>query len=795
MGTISPYKVVFTRIGNQESWAGWRIAGYTENTPVDVISQCGKFQAKNADNAKFMFAKYHSEHIEAAKEVYEFSCDFAGQEGKAFTFTRQIFGDSGSGGSTNMIASSICVPIGENEEVLRNPQLLLLVDRTCFDDCKLDSELLIRAAGKTNYGLSEVQTIFPPKEYYYDNSFDINKAIGKVFENKKIFEDFIKCIYWNLTFKSASSVFIKSGQTIEENIQIFLIAINSIVYSYRTKLSFRTFDFEDPTNQPTIVFSDSIPPEVRFFDINTGRNNILTDSVNSKLHRQFMEYYPSNIGTKKAEKFFDLLDKTLIEFGNKNETEVPLLETAFAIMQSELEGSVDQSDKDIIRKIITFCNVPYSNDKIDSYIAGLLDAVIIGDIVLNDDIKNHIDKKLKNTKCPELIDIGNQYRARNILGEEKTAAFKRLLKIKKEDANFNRILEYIEIEPQGKSFIDEFYGKFYGPASVSSIDELIAFSKEAQHISHREQIDKFIKEQCIKYGELLVKCFYDTKLSIVKDMERYENDLIKIYSTRSGIVSAIIKRTCYVFWDKFDFCLFSMNSIQSYQKMYFFDMKGFPRQTIKCGLVSKLVEIFKTAEKQNANTIRAFRNKIDETTLLDDKSRKHLIMHFRKYCLENCDKRHHIDFWLALGDLDTSSRFDYFFDNGIIILTNPDIFGNYIEKSEQLSDIAYLEKYREGLDTYRKTKDSRNIAEIFDITKRYEAKVRKALKSEKRQEKKNDKKQTEDAKPRNQCEKATHKNSGLPQNEDVDFVTDSLPDKSEKRGKFSFGLKNPFKRK
>ena len=42
MNTLKPYKVVFTRIGNQESWAGWRIAGYTENTPADILSQCGK---------------------------------------------------------------------------------------------------------------------------------------------------------------------------------------------------------------------------------------------------------------------------------------------------------------------------------------------------------------------------------------------------------------------------------------------------------------------------------------------------------------------------------------------------------------------------------------------------------------------------------------------------------------------------------------------------------------------------------------------------------------------------------
>ncbi len=787
MNTLKPYKVIFTRIGDQESWAGWRIAGYTENTPSEILTQCGKIQAKNAEKAKYMFDKYHREHIETAKVVYEFSCDYEGQEGKAFSFTRQVFGDSDSGGRTNMLASSICVSLSESELVIRHPELLLTIDQTCFEDCQLNNELLSRAAGKANYGLSEVQTVFQPKDYNCKNGFDIASAIDEMFGCKKNYEDFIKCIYWNLTFKSASSIFVKSESTLVDNIRIFLIAINSVVYSYRTKLSFRTFDFEDPTNQPTIVFSDTIPPGVRFFDIKTGRNNILTETVNNKLHRQFMEYYPANIGSEKADRYFDLLDQTLIEFGNRKATEVPLLETAFAIMQSELEGSVDQSDKEIIRKIITFCNLPYSNDKIDSYIANLLDSVIIGDIALNDDIKNHIDKKLKNTKCLQLIDVGNQYRARNLLSEEKASAFKRLHKIKNEDSNYSRILEYILLEPKGKTFVDEFYGKCYGPASVSNMNELIEFAKEVQAITFREEIDKFIKDRCFKYGELIIEQFYETGLSLVEGMNRYERDLNQIYNSSNGIASSIIKRSYYIFWDKFDFIKFSINCVPSYQRVHFSDMRSFPRQTSKCGLVNKLVEIFKTAEKQNANTVRSFKNKIEESALLDEKARKHLIAQFRKYCLSKCDKRHNMDFWLALGDLDSRTRFEYFFDNDIRILTSPDRFDHYIEDSDQLSDLAYLERFRDGLDAYRKLNDSRDVAEIFDIVKQYESEVRKALKIEKRQEKKQEKKSEkrhmEHALPkRNHAQTISKKKDDTTENE-MDFVTGSSTERNEKNSK------------
>lgn len=795
MYKLKPYKVVFTRIGDQESWAGWRIAGYTEGIPTDVSALCGKLQAKNADKAKFMYDKYHTEHIEEAREVYEFEC----LDNKAFSFTRQIFGDSDSGGRTNMVASSLCIPFAENEEILYNPQMLLSVDANCFDECQLNAELLNKAAGKANYGLSEVQTTFSPKEYSCKKDFDILSAIEDVFCNKKIYEDFIKCVYWNLTFKSATSIFIKSDNLLEKNIKIFLIAINSIIYSFRTKLSFRTFDFEDPTNQPTIVFSNTIPRGVRFFDVKTGNNNILTDTVSNKLNRQFMTYFPANIDTEKSKNYFDLLDKALIEFGCKNSTEVPILETAFAIIQSELNGNVDQSEKEIIKKIITFCNLPYGNDKIDSYIANLLDAVIIGEVTLNDDIKNHIDKKLSTTKCPELIDVGNQYRARNLLNEEINSAFSRLYKIKLSDANYDKIIEYILLEPNGKVFVDEFYAKCYGPKFALSAKELFMFVEEVKYITYRVHIDKFIKEKCSLWGGRIVKSFFETNESLVDEMNNYEHVLSQIYPESRGTVIDIIRSVGYAFWEMFDFNSFTIDCATSYQKMNFSDMRSFPKQTSKCGLAHKLIETFKTAEKQNDTTVRAFKNKIEESSILDEKSRKHLINHFRKYCIDFCDKNNYIDFWLSLGDLDISTRFDYFFDNKIRIITEPYRFDRHLEESKFLSDISYLEEYRDGLDVYRKNRDSKNVAEIFDIVKQYESEIRKIKKFEKKHEKQKDKRRFSSGASINQNDATSNKHSSVAKHKDVDCVADYTDKKRESSkstgGKFSFGFKNPFKHK
>lgn len=145
MNYLKPYKVVFTRIGTQENWAGWRIAGYTEGIPDDISAQCRKSQTKNAEKAGYMYVKYHNEQIEEAREVYEFEC----LDDKVFSFTKQVFGDSDLGGRANMVASSLCIPLSENDEILNKPQILLSVDPKCFDECKLDAELLSKANSKT----------------------------------------------------------------------------------------------------------------------------------------------------------------------------------------------------------------------------------------------------------------------------------------------------------------------------------------------------------------------------------------------------------------------------------------------------------------------------------------------------------------------------------------------------------------------------------------------------------------------------------------------------------------------
>lgn len=732
MGFIKPYKVIYTRIGAQESWSGWKVAGYTEGTTNDILYNCTKLQGKNSSKSKDMFDLY-SKGVEEAREVYEFFCDFASSENNGFSFTKIKYG-ADDGGRTGMQSCSISTPYSSNEDILRHPEKLLLIDKKAFDDCKLDMDPILRASGKNTISLDEIQTKFELIEYAYSEDFDIVRCVEEYFGSDKIFCDLIKCVYWNLTFNSSSSIFIETQGDLYKDICVFLVLFNSILYSYRSKLSFRTFDFQDANNQPTIVFCKKIPNGVKYFDIKTGVNNILTDSILLKLKRESMEYYPKNFRNPSASNYFDLLEKTMEEFGSKNSTEISLLETAFTLVQAQMDSDVQQSDKDIKRKIITFCQLPYNNEKIDKSIAQLLDLVINGRIELNDDIRKYIDKKLSTTKCEELIEIGNQYRALSLLNEPKDKAFARLYSIKEDDKNFPKILEFILLETQGKSFIDEFYGEYYGPKYIDTQKKLLVFYKETKNIAYKYKINVFLQNTFIKLGKGIIDNFYSNNCSILEDMETFNQFLSATLSNNYSCIDTVKYTTREYFWECFELKKYNYVLKANYELMKCSDPRKYSGEILKkSSLVSKLNDIFTTVKKSNANTVRAFKNEIQDYKA-EQSSKQEIIDIFKEHCLACCDKTANIDFWIALAELDEDTKFDFLF-NSVDMFMDEDCFEEALLESNDLQKRYKLSTLSSELRSYYLNENKTKIvSKIYSLLSDYESVIRNKTRKRRKEE-------------------------------------------------------------
>lgn len=732
MGRVRPSRVVYTRIGNQESWAGWTIAGYTPDAGSDVLNGCKMLQGRNSNAAKMMYDRINPnterndiKADESAKVVYEFFGEYNDSINCGFSFTKIKFGVMDESDSPGMYSTSIVCPNTDNWDIVRNPQKLLRIDRSCFSDCELNRSQLEAARGRNDFSKDSLHTSFIPKEYEYDD-FSIEEAVSEIFSNKKIYTDLIMCVYWNLTYKSSSSIYIQIDNDLDKCIKLFLIVFNSVIYSYRTKLSFRTYDFEDATNQPTIVFCREIPYGARLFDIKTGTNNILTEATTRKLNKQSFVYYPSNLGSKNVEKYFDLLDEKLNIFGNRNSHNIADLEAASMLVQDELNDVSLQTNRDLLMRLLTFCNLPISNQEMDMHIAMILETILERNIPVNEDICKHIEKKLALSTCEKLADVGIKWHAQSILANNtKEKSFETLKGIRENDKNYVKIIKYILTQENGKEFVDEFYSTVIGPEYIVSSQTILKFSDETKLFGDFPKTKQFIAEKCVELGKVICVDFYNTNESLIDNMESFMALVAEVFNGDYKYVNPILEKVKVFFWTELSISKYAFDNIPSYKYMVCSDPRKYNSEVVrKCNFLLSISETFKMAEKQNVNTVRAFRNKLKEYRISASDG-KSLILQFQKYCLTNCNKSYSFDFWFVLSELNTRTQCEFLFKNRIPFFVDEELYKRSIEVSEELNRIEKIDSFIAALEEYLDYSDSKIVSMILDITKDYKRKLKK----------------------------------------------------------------------
>lgn len=744
MGHVRPSRVVYTRIGNQESWAGWTIAGFTPDVGAEVLNGCKMLQGRNSNAAKMMYDRVNSNlenkntsTDESAKIVYEFFCEYNESVNSGFAFTKIEFGAMDESDSPGMHSTSILFPNTKNWEIIKTPQKILMIDKECFDDCELNLSQLDAARGRNEFAKESLHTIFESKEYEYTDDFSIVDAVSELFKNKKVYTDLIMCVYWNLTYKSSSSIFIETDNDLLWCIKLFLVIFCSVIYSYRTKLSFRTYDFEDANNQPTIVFCKKAPLGSRFFDIKTGTNNILTDATIRKLNKQAFVYYPNNFDTRNADNYFDMLDLKLTKFGNRNSRNIADLEAASMLVQDDLTDVSLQTNRDLLMRLITFCNLPISNLEIDMHIAMILETVMERKITVNEDIRKHIENKLGTTSCEELIEIGIKWHSQAILSNgSREKSFAILKAIREEDKNYVKTVNCILTEKNGSDFIDDFFAEIIGPEYVTCSQTILSFADETRQFGCFPKTKQFIAQKCVKLGRTICNQFYETNESLIDSMDSFRAILAETFDGEHEFINNIWENVKVGFWTRFKITMYSFDNISSYRYMACSDPRRYNSEVVKkCNFLLSISDTFKIAEKQNPNTVRALKNKLNESKI-SSSEKKHLIREFQKYCLSYCDKSKNFDFWFVLSELNDQRQCDFLFKNGISFFKNEDLYISSIEESEELNKIEKLDAFIDSLEEYWNYFELPIVSSILDISKDYERKLKKQAKEKSKEQNK-----------------------------------------------------------
>lgn len=739
MGNIIPIRVVYTRIGEQEQWGGWRIAGFTPNVTPEALNYCTAQQGKNSFSAKLMYDRINpntGESDKSAENVYEFSCADPSGKKAVFSFSKMQFGTLDGLGRAQMKANSIVLSQTAKLEVSKCPQQLLLIDRSCFDDCALDESLFENTSGKTR-SLTDVQTVLESKNYTYTEDFSVEKMVDRYFSSREIYEEFMRCVYWNLSFSSSSSIHICIDGGLDDFINLFLIAFLSVIYPYRTAMSFRTYDFEDASNQTTFVFSKQISDNVRYFDPKTGDNNIMTDKVRSKVNRKAFNYFPHHLGEPGSEDYFEKLDKKMDSMGVRFSTAIRDLESIAGLVTDDMDGvsgqkSQEQSDKEILKSIISYCNMPQSNE-LDLKIAQLIEHVIESDIPMNDDIYRHINNRMAKTECEELIRSGNHLYAKSLLLMEEQYAFKHLRDLYRESKRFDEVAESLLKQNGGRNLLDEFYVKEICPSLDPVQDKVTALFDEIAQFGYLPKTLKCVDELCDDIGRGINTQFFKDGASIAHAWSEYNHFLNYIFDGRQLEKQQTIDRIKIDFWDRFTFDKFTYDNKVSYTTVACSDFRKYPSEVIiKSNFTAKLFDVFSTAEKQNANTVRSFSNRLKEAAFLSAPEKRHLILEFQRYCLDNCTQKGRlIDFWNALAYLDKSKWIDFLFRKRIDLFLDEELYRAALSESVELKKLPFLEEYLDYLEFYYKSHVSKTVYAVLEATKEYKAALDKKGRSNK----------------------------------------------------------------
>ena len=705
MYKLKPYRITYGRIGGQETWAGWQIAGQTENTPDAVLDEFIKLQDNNARAAGSLFEN------QLAREIFEWIC----KPGSAVYFTRLKYGMlDDAGGRPSMRADTVAMPADKDNACVLSPQYLLGIDKSCFDNRLVIDDKRDETGRLISSELEpeDANTVYPEQEYTTGAELDASAAIDKLFKGDfKKFTALMKCVYWALTFESASTFYIVMSGDLEDKFLLFSLIANSVVYSMREKLSFRTYDITAsfPT---TFVLAANPPAGGRYFNIDNGANNILTGALENKLAKNtFIENSLLKVRDNQADAYFTALEENMTELGGKGSSDTKVLNVADIFASAGSISDLSSADnKEIRRKLRQFLNLNIKSPKIDEYIADLMEIAIERKIPLDDDVQTLIGRKLSTTDNAKLQKIGYQYEGMELLNSaNRKKSFSELYKLRKDDQKvFIRITDVILRESGGAEFMDSFYATCCGPNDlISTMDQLIDFCDETKFLPRKKDIINYEIKICTDIGQKIIDRFLTRKESLVSEYNDYVYNNKKVF-TDEHIVSGIVNELKRSFWRAFSFRDYTYSNEKSYKTLAF-------RSERKSELCMEINEIFYKVDDMKPNSVGTFSKLVSENADLEQTEKNYLFRTYRKYCMSKLDgkkKERNIDFWIRVGRLEGGNPAEFMYLNRLPVFCSETCLEQEIKTAETFKTSAEINKLLNSIEALRTKADDKYLASV-----------------------------------------------------------------------------------
>ncbi len=659
------YKLTLARLGKQESWAGWKIAGKSQDTPKQVMDS---------------FESYHSSKNQVAGSLRKMMDMYEVSEYRGNVFVSKIkFGIKDMLGRPTFSVKGFAFQISENTDIYTHPEVFM---NFIFEDFDFslknlyDENRNLKSEYLSGNGIITIHDDACLKT----RKLDYNEIKAKWFSDESKYETFVRSIYW-ASNNNQVVLHIKVPNDFNEYFELMFLIYSILPFGIRRSFSFRS-SYLRGLSGAKIVFTDDAVSG-KYFDLTSGSNNIFIDSniLNNSKKYSFVQYIIDN-NDGALNDYFELLQDSLERMGQSKTTDLNTIEMAHNMLSEENDDEEELIDEDVLKKFQEYISLDYSNDLVDENIVKYLRIIIEKNIYLNDTLFSKLENRLSMTKYQPLIDMGYSYKASQILAEysrDPEKVFESLFEYEEHTNDFQQFITRLLSFSEGAAFLDDYYASFYFNEKVTDMESLSEFYQKTKELPERACISKAIRSKAMEYSNSLVEKMIDEHIDF--DLDEYKDCLYSGFGLSKESVQQIVEQMKRSYWTSFLFKKFTFSRIEDY-------LNYLPYYNWQFNLIEHInKDVLERLSYQDAKTIRTFSNLISGRTLkeirLTTEEAKHITNCFQKYCLDcSPDKSTHLDFWFEVAHLDKFNYIEFIFTNRITVFTNPECFSEELVISE-----------------------------------------------------------------------------------------------------------------
>lgn len=461
------YQACFNRLGGNDATSGWQLLNMSPGIPLQLKNLYEISQRSNQPAGN----QVPKDLLGNDLCILEVLCD-----GSNVGISKVQYGLSDSFGRDNMFCHGYL--FNNAYEMLKNPNSILRIS-------------------DSNFRFTPEDTTEIPEALEMDEPWSEESALSLCGMDKQAYIDYISCLYYSLSSKAKTTIYIKTNGTTQMARALLYLAYSAVPYCMRTKISASTFGGTTAVTA-RLVFTDELPESCSYMDPATGDNNILTSNLKNRWKRYpFVDYYARHyeILVDKKEAYYSAIEAWLTRMGDPYMQDMDAIRLAFDMMRNK-------GDADIAGLLYDWLMLPVpNNETIERSLAELLRKAIEQNLDLGRDKEDLLFRRLEQTSSRELIRLGNQYQAKQLIKMSLDDAVNFMNSLTPESRVFNTMRENLASLDGGLEILREFYlRKANGYVSNKDLSyaELEEFSLTFSDLAHMEQVWKVIVERALQ---------------------------------------------------------------------------------------------------------------------------------------------------------------------------------------------------------------------------------------------------------------------------------------------------------